>query len=70
MIKRRIVTSCRGSWRWQNAYRIATYAPALLKNGKLVWKSISTSPKYSWPQLVRSGLDSLPMGSLHNVEIQ
>jgi len=63
---RRIVTAPKGSWKWQDAYRISTYHAYLLKNGRVAWQSVSQSEKFSEPQLRRNGFDDLPHGSLHN----
>lgn len=66
----RIVSSERGSWRWQDAYRIAIYAPTQLKDGRIVWQSQGRSCKYSWPQLKRLGyVGSLRVGSAHNMPL-
>ena len=43
----RIVTSQKGSWKWQDAYRISTYEPHLCKNGAYVWRSVSQSSKFA-----------------------
>lgn len=65
MTAQRIVTSQRGSWRWQKAYRIATYAPSIGRDGVIRWWSIGRSAKYSLPQLVRNGSWGMQHGSLH-----
>lgn len=68
---KRIVTSCMGSWQWQQAYRISTYGFRLGKNGKVLWESVSTSGKMSLPQLERLGLTkSLKFGSMHNRQVE
>ena len=69
MKTKRIVTSAKGSWKWQDAYRISTYEARVLKNGKTCWVSINTSDKYSEPQLRRCGYSDLPHGSLHHVPL-
>ena len=61
---KRIVTSQRGSWRWQNAFRIATYEARLDRNGVMRYWSVDLSPKYSEPQLRRAGIDYIK-GSAH-----
>ena len=63
---RRIVTAPMGSWRWQNAYKIATYGMKLAKNGKVLWESVGSSRKLSYPQIESLNLDHLAHGSLHN----
>ena len=50
-----IVSSEQGSWKWQNAYRISTYQAHLTPDGRVLWRSIHRSGKYSFPQLFRSG---------------
>ncbi|MFA5234470.1 MAG: hypothetical protein WC390_08740 [Sulfurimonas sp.] len=67
---RRVVTEQMGSWKWQNAYRVATYKAHLAQNGRVLWVSVSHSPKYSRPQLKRKGWDSIDSGSLHNVGVK
>lgn len=64
MTTQRIVTSQRGSWRWQDAFRIATYEARPDAAGRLRWYSTGQSGKYSSPQLRRLGVD-LPHGSIH-----
>lgn len=66
MLTKRIVTSAKGSWRWQDAYRISTYEARVLKNGKTCWVSVSTTGKFSIPQLKRHGYSDLQHGSLHH----
>ena len=71
MKKESIVTACMGSWKWQNAYRVATYRPRLAKNGKVVWESVGQSNKMSQPQLIRNGWEySDFMGSFHNSQVR
>lgn len=71
MKKESIVSSCMGSWKWQNAYRVATYHPRLAKNGKVVWESVACSGKMSEPQLIRNGWKySDFLGSFHNHPIR
>lgn len=70
MTTERIVTSQMGSWKWQDAYRIATYEAAAGKDGKLRWWSVGRSGKWSQPQLKKQGYwDSIPYGSLHRKEL-
>lgn len=61
-----IVTRQRGSWKYQDAYGVSTYAPKLTKRGVWVWAAVGSHGKYSWPQLRRNGLSSLPLGSKHH----
>jgi len=66
---KRIVTSQRGSWKWQDAYRISYYYPRCARDGRWIWTSCgmhNQSCKYSLPQLRRKGLDALSFGSIHN----
>lgn len=64
-----IVTRQRGSWKYQDAYGVSTYAPKLTKRGKWVWEQVGTHGKYSWPQLRRNGLVTLPLGGKHHREM-
>ncbi len=67
-----IVTSCRGSWQWQDAYRIAWYSPVLCKDGRVRWQSNGQSGKISSPQLRRQGCYDNPnylSGSQHNTPV-
>lgn len=64
-----IVSVSQGSWRWQNAYRLNTYRPALANNGMVLWRTLSQGLKRSWPQLHRAGFTcdmDIRRGSLHN----
>ena len=65
---KRIVVTQQGSWKWQDAFRIATYVAKLADNGKVVWESVSQSCKFSEPQLRARGID-YPHGGLHNQQI-
>jgi hypothetical protein len=65
---KRIVTEQRGSWQWQDAFRVATYRATLADNGAVVWRSAWRSRKYSAPQMGRAGID-YPMYSMHNVGV-
>lgn len=66
MTTQRIVTAPMGAWKWQAAYRVATYAARPDQSGIIRWWSASWSGKYSEPQLRRAGLwDQLPHGSIH-----
>jgi len=63
---RRIVSECRGSWRWQDAYRVATYRLGRGVDGALRWYVASRSCKLSWPQILRAAHDrDLPAGTIH-----
>lgn len=64
----RIVSTPRGSWRWQNAYRIASYAPHRTKDGRWIWRSLGRGrAKLSMPQIRRRAYWArLDIGSLHN----
>lgn len=66
----RIVTEQKGSWKWQDAYRIAHYAPVKAENGKILWRAYSHSRKLSAPQLARIyGNDRPEMYSIHNTPV-
>ena len=65
MRQQRIVTSEMGSWKWQNAYRIATYEALAGVDGVLRWWSVGRSCKYSAPQLRRYGHADLMRGGIH-----
>ncbi len=60
----RVVTTPRGSWRWQQAYRLATYAPAQTRRGRMVWRRVEASGKISEPQMRRCGITATH-GGLH-----
>lgn len=65
---RRIITCPRGSWRWQDAFRVAEYAPRQTKDGRWVWENVGyLTQKASAPQLRRwTSYGDLPHGGLHN----
>lgn len=70
MYRDRIVTHQRGSWRWQNAYRVIRYRVRRTRDGRLIWHSDEViRGKSSMPQLVRAGFVVELFGSLHNVEL-
>lgn len=63
---RRVVTMKRGSWQWQDAFCVVTYAGTERKaDGMVVYRSAEHGPKRSEPQL-RSERVQMPTGSLHN----
>jgi len=61
----RIVTDQKRSWRWQDAYVIATYRPHVTRDGRTVWESVSRSGRYSRPQL-GDRWNRIAHGSLHH----
>jgi len=63
---RRIVTTQRGSWKWQDAFRVVDYRARLLPDGRVLWESMGNTGKYSEPQLREMGFSNLLHGSLHN----
>src|SRR5438105_4550104 len=67
-IERHTVVSCpRGSWKWQNAYRVVSYRMHRTRDGRMVWKSYARlTGKLSEPQIRRNGYGNLPVGSLHH----
>jgi len=63
---KRIVTSCKGSWKWQDAYKIVTYRAEWSQRKQMfLWKSCQSSRKYSEPQL-REVWAEYSHGSMHN----
>lgn len=65
----RIVTEQKGSWKWQDAYRITYYEATILKNDTVAWVSYSSSRKMSAPQL-GSRFNAMDHGSLHHRPIK
>lgn len=64
---KRIVTSEKGSWRWQDAFRVSEYRPRRTRSGRWIWSSAGTSGKMSEPQLRRAGaFGRYHVGSAHN----
>ena len=57
-----IVTRPRGTWKYQDAYAVATYAPHTTRDGRVVWQNVGRGPKRSMPQLRRYGYAGLPVG--------
>jgi len=72
---KRIVSECRGSWKWQDAFRVAKYSAALMDDGRILWKSASHGPKLSAPQMYHNIAKAGPLmrewglGSLHNAPV-
>jgi hypothetical protein len=63
----RIVTRCRGSWRWQDAYGVVLYRAVRAKSGRYVWRSHrDIVQKASEPQLRRGAYGTVPRGGIHN----
>jgi hypothetical protein len=73
--KKRIVTEGRGSWEWQDAFRVATYVATLMDDGRILWKAAYHGPKLSAPQMyhniAKGGrlMAEWGMGSLHNAPV-
>jgi hypothetical protein len=66
----RIVTSCKGSWKYQDAYRIATYLPFPSADGKrLLMKSQGTGSKFALTKKTAHKWTRYDTGSLHNAEV-
>lgn len=64
---KRIVTVPRGSWKWQNAYRVVEYRVHKTNKGKYIWQfHQAITGKHSLPQLRRMGHGGLPVGGTHN----
>lgn len=57
LIKKTLVTRPKGSWKYQDAFAIATYAAAVDENGHIKWGFLDRSGKFSQPQLRRLGWD-------------
>ncbi len=66
MTRQAIVTRPRGSWKWQDAYAVATYEAQQTRDGRWIWRNVGRGPKRSKPQLRGT---NLPFKSLHNVEL-
>lgn len=64
-----IVTRPRGAWRWQNAYGISKYVPTRTARGDWVWRAVTSTGKYSEPQLRGMGHGGTRRGSLHSVPL-
>jgi hypothetical protein len=63
---RAIVSECKGSWRWQDAYRTAWYGIRYSPRQHChFFRSVALGRKMSGPQLSQAGID-YPSGSLHN----
>ena len=62
---KRVVTERKGSWRWQDAYRVATYRPQMSTRGVWLWKSVERSGKIACTRSTVH-LWALGTGSLHN----
>jgi predicted Rdx family selenoprotein len=65
----RIVTSCKGSWNWQNAYRIATYKEHTTRNGRRIFRSLGTGGKFARTLKTAHLWGRYKEGSAHNAEI-
>jgi hypothetical protein len=65
---RRIVSTTRGSWRWQDAYALARYQVTRGRDGRLRWTTCDPGGlgKWSMPQLLRNPrVAQLQSGSAH-----
>lgn len=63
---KRIVTEKRGSWKWQDAFRLATYIVVKAKTGKYIWRAIDRSEKFAHTKTTRCLWETYKTGSLHN----
>lgn len=64
-----VVTYPRGSWKYQDAYRVARYIPRQTKSGKWIWVNDGyATGKMSEPQLRRAGWNTV-VHSYHNQPI-
>lgn len=59
-----LVTEERGSWQWQDAYRVAGYSGRIADDGRALWSVESHSGKISLPQ--SRNYDYEYSGGLHN----
>ena len=66
ILKTSTVSVQRGSWKWQQAFAVSTYAPRWTNAGALVWSSLGQSHKMSEPHMRRQGIETDCSGSLHN----
>lgn len=62
----------RGSWRWQDAYRIQSYNIVLsYDTGRVLYKSgARVTGKRSFPQIRAEGIEFDTTGSLHNQPVK
>ena len=44
---KRVVTSQKGSWRWQDAFRLASYTPHTTRDGRLIFRSLGSGGKFA-----------------------
>jgi hypothetical protein len=66
----RIVSEQKGSWRWQDAYRKATYAPHLTCDGRWVWKSYCRTRKFAATRATADLFRAYCRGSLHHKPVE
>jgi len=63
---KRIVTSEKGSWKWQDAYRESRYIPVQKKDGTgYYWKSVAQSNKFAHTKAT-AHFWAIGQGSLNN----
>lgn len=63
----RIVTEQKGSWKWQDAYRVAWYRVRYSPRQKRhFWQSETRSGKFAMNSSNMERYDGIPHGSLHN----
>ena len=65
----RVVTSQKGSWRWQDAYRIATYEAHTTRDGRLIFRSLGRGDKFAATKATAGYWNKYSTGSLHNTAI-
>ena len=66
-----IVTSCKGSWKYQDAYRLARYLPRQTRDGRTVLASQGRSEKFARTRKTAAKFAQYGLvGSLHNVEVR
>lgn len=65
----RVVTRAKGSWRWQDAFGLSYYLPAVTKTGKHIFRSVSSAGKFAHTRATQWKWKRYGCGSIHNAEI-
>jgi hypothetical protein len=67
----RVVTVPRGSWRWQDAFRVVRYRVRQARDGRALWYAAeNVTGKMSMPQLRGLGWGDTPRGTLHHRPVE
>lgn len=66
----RITTEERGSWKYQDAFRMSTYLPSVTRDGRRILRSVNRGSKFACIKRTAHLWRQYNQGSVHNYEIK